>query len=211
MPVNHDKSSFFSPTMIARSARKEKIVMIGPAGSGKTAITNRIVHDTFRGNTVATVGASYQAKSFTVNGASIRLDIWDTGGSEKYRALAPIYYREARAAIIVFDVTAPHSLIEAHTWIRELRAQARPDMILIAAANKIDAENLRALSKDQIESFRFENQLDYCVEVSAKTGQNIDQLFRYVCEALVRLTPAEIPEGPLLPQDTAPNDSGCFC
>jgi small GTP-binding protein len=125
-------------TIIPDGACKEKLVMIGPSGAGKTAIANRIIHDNFRPITAATVGASFQTKSFTVNSGTLRLDIWDTGGFEQYHALAPIYHREARAAIIVFDVTDRGSIVRARSWIEERKMHARKDIIVVAAANKTD-------------------------------------------------------------------------
>jgi small GTP-binding protein len=72
-------------------ARKEKVVMIGPVGCGKTAITNRIIQNTFREKSAATVGAVFFAKLVNINGVELRLDIWDTAGSEKFRSLVPMY------------------------------------------------------------------------------------------------------------------------
>jgi small GTP-binding protein len=142
---------------------------------------------------------------------SLRLDIWDTGGSEKYRALAPMYYREARAAVIVLDATSRDAISGALSWIDELRRHARKDIILVAAANKIDVDGARVLSSSDVESFGFQNQLDYCFEVSAKTGANVGELFRTLCEALVRLPPLESPDGMLLPQDIAGDRGSCPC
>jgi small GTP-binding protein len=181
----------------ALRVRKEKVVMIGPAGCGKTAITNRIIQNTFRGNSTATVGAAFFAKLVTVNGVELRLDIWDTGGSEKFRSLAPMYYREARAAVIVFDLTDAASLVQANAWIDELRENGRSDLILIGAANKLDLMEQRAISRGEVENFQFEHQLDYCLEVSAKSGENIPQLFQNICEGLTKLQPLENPDNQL--------------
>jgi GTPase SAR1 family protein len=59
----------------------------------------------------------------------LHISIWDTSGSEKYRALAPIYYHGARAAILVFDVTRVDARAEAAEWARELRAHCGSDAV----------------------------------------------------------------------------------
>jgi small GTP-binding protein len=193
-------------------SRKEKIVMLGPPGSGKTAIANRIVSDAFRTNTVATVGAAFLTKVVQIDGISLRLDIWDTGGSEKYRALAPMYYREARAAILVFDVTNPGSREAACGWIKELREHARKDILIAGAGNKIDLDDERSVSTEDVEKFGQEQQLDYCVEVSAKTGANIEKLVEAVCQALAKMPVSRTPENDVAPEyitGTEENKCGC--
>jgi small GTP-binding protein len=174
--------------------RKEKVVMIGPPGVGKSAITNRIVQDVFRANTAATVGAAFMSKVFTVNNQELRLDIWDTGGAEKYRSLAPMYYREARAAVVVFDLTDPNSQLQATEWIDEIREQGRPDVVLVGAANKDDLVDQRKIAPEEVVNFGRENQLDSIFEVSAKTGNNVAALFAHLCQQLVELSPVT-PEG----------------
>jgi small GTP-binding protein len=194
-------------------SRKEKVVMIGQAGCGKTAITNRIIQNTFKEGSSATVGASFAAKQIPYNGISLRLDIWDTGGSEKFRALAPMYYRDARAAVVVFDLTDANSLVHAQTWVEELRRNGRSDVVLIGAGNKLDLDLARVLHGPQIDSFRFEQQLDYCVEVSAKTGAGIDALFGSICEGVMRLPPLESPDSQILEEyiTGTPADNKCEC
>jgi small GTP-binding protein len=191
--------------------RREKLVLLGPPGSGKTCITNRIIHGLFRENSSPTVGGSAAATHLNIDGIEIRLDIWDTGGSERFRALAPMYYRDARAAIVVFDLTDPASLVSAHEWISEVREKGRKDIVIVAAGNKVDLE--RAIKPGTIETFHFENQLEDCIEVSAKTGQNIDKLFETVCDCVLKLPPLEGVEGELSARESVgtTDSSGCSC
>lgn len=58
---------------------------------------------------------------FPVSGVKAKLQIWDTAGQEKYRSVTPIYYRDAAAAICVFDVTNRQSLDDAKKWLADLR------------------------------------------------------------------------------------------
>mmetsp|Transcript_38871 Transcript_38871/g.28752 ORF Transcript_38871/g.28752 Transcript_38871/m.28752 type:complete len:90 (+) Transcript_38871:138-407(+) len=69
----------------------------------------------------------------------IKLQVWDTAGQEKYRSIAPIYYRDAHAAIIVFDITseATFNNIE-QAWISSIKLNAKPDIVLGLCGNKCD-------------------------------------------------------------------------
>ena len=175
--------------------RREKIVLVGPPSSGKTSIANRAVQQIFTGNSESTVGAAFLSKVFTVDGTTVKLDIWDTGGAEKYRSLAPMYYRDARVAIIVFDVSQPSSLAEATSWLRDVRQHGRSDVVLVGAANKIDLAEQRKVSANDVEEWQYSNSLELVVETSAKTGVGVARLFEEVCRIILRLQPTETSGG----------------
>jgi Ras-related protein Rab-5C len=118
-------------------------------------------------------------EGFRANGSDLRVNIWDTGGSEKFRSLAPMYYREA------------------HTRIEELGNNGRKDVILIGDGNKADLADQRRISPGEIENFQFEHQLEYSVEVSEKAGKRIRKLFDRICAGLTKLPPLEAPENKL--------------
>lgn len=197
--------------------RTEKIVMLGGASTGKTSIVTRFSQDKFTGQSESTVGAAFVSKTFDVDGKQVKLDIWDTGGSEKYRSLAPMYYRDARAAIIVFDVTKKESLDEARDWLNELREHGMQDVVIVGAANKVDLSMERQIMPQDVDEFRFSNGIEKLFETSAKTGQNIYTLFSETAKIL--LTNGEVKDdatailddiGPSTgPQQPRQSDCGC--
>lgn len=73
-----------------------------------------------------------------VDDMTVKFEIWDTAGQERYHSLAPMYYRGAQAAIVVYDVTSHDSFVRAKQWIRELQRQANPGIIIALAGNKVD-------------------------------------------------------------------------
>ena len=84
-----------------------------------------------------TIGASFLQKHVTVDDNRITLQIWDTAGQERFRAMAPLYYRKAKAAVVVFDVTDDRTFRKAKGWLDELKKHvARPDGVNIR--RKID-------------------------------------------------------------------------
>jgi small GTP-binding protein len=171
--------------------RAEKIVLIGAASSGKTSLVNRFAHDRFQPNSEATIGAAFISKTVTVGNSDIKLEIWDTGGTEKYKSLAPMYYRDARAAVIVFDVTNEQSFTEAAEWLSEFRERGQPSAIVVAAANKIDLEAQRRVSTNVANDFAFQSQLDFIKETSALSGQGVKELFNDLAKQLLGLPPVD--------------------
>ncbi|OHT06685.1 Ras-related protein Rab-5A [Tritrichomonas foetus] len=169
--------------------RSEKIVLIGAASSGKTSLVNRFINDKFNATSEATIGAAFMNKTIKVDGTDIKLEIWDTGGSEKYRSLAPMYYRDARAAVVVFDVTSTASFTEALEWITEFREKSQTGSIVVAAANKCDLESERKVTFEEAQDFAFSNQLELIKETSALSGYNVTDLFQELGKQLLLLAP----------------------
>lgn len=178
-------------TAAAGRMRCEKVVMLGATETGKTSIVQRFLRGTFKESSEATIGAAFFTKNISVDGQTIKLDIWDTGGQERYRSLAPMYYRDARAAIIVFDVTKSDSTSQAEEWVKEFEQSGSDEKLLFGAANKIDLVAQRQITGDQVHEFQYKNQLEEVVETSALSGVGINDLFDRIGRALLRLPPRE--------------------
>ena len=102
-----------------------KVVLLGESGVGKTCIIARFINNTFEENLISTTGASYAGKTMTFDeydGKSIRFEIWDTAGQEKYRSLTKIFYKDAGAAILVYDITRKESYEEIQKyWLNQIK------------------------------------------------------------------------------------------
>ena len=102
-----------------------KVVLLGESGVGKTCIIARFINNTFEENLISTTGASYAGKTMTFDefgGKSIKFEIWDTAGQEKYRSLTKIFYKDAGAAILVYDITRKESYEEIQKyWINQIK------------------------------------------------------------------------------------------
>ena len=105
-----------------------KVVLLGESGVGKTRIIARFINNTFEENLISTTGASYAGKTMTFDeydGKSIRFEIWDTAGQEKYRSLTKIFYKDATAAILVYDITRKESYEEIQKyWYNQIKDHA---------------------------------------------------------------------------------------
>ena len=107
------------------NAKTCKVVLLGESGVGKTCIIARFINNTFEDNIMSTTGASYAGKTMSFdefNGQSIKFEIWDTAGQEKYRALTKIFYKDAGVAILVYDITRKDSFDEIKNyWYNQIK------------------------------------------------------------------------------------------
>jgi Ras-related protein Rab-5C len=166
-----------------------RVSMIGPASAGKTSVVSRFAYGRLPCNPDPTVGASFLSKHVTAMGTEVKLEIWDTAGSERYRSLVPMYYREADAAIVVCDVTKPGAVAEAREWVELLRGHAKGDVIVALAANKIDIVDVEHVSEHEIAEFVHVANITVFKLTSALDGTNIDELFQDLADAFIAKTP----------------------
>lgn len=196
-----------------RKIRTEKFVMLGAASTGKTSLVNRFAHDRFAVTSESTIGAAFVSKVLKIDDKDVKLEIWDTGGSEKYRSLAPMYYRDTHAAIIVFDVTVPSTLEDAQIWIDELKEKGPPRVLLAVAANKCDLVEQRQIEEAKLKDFAEKNQVNVVKDTSALNGTNVNELFTEITRNLMSIIPPDIiDEEPVdIKQTTKTNDGNKGC
>lgn len=166
--------------------REVKICLLGDTGVGKSSLVLRFVRDQYKENMESTIGASFMTKHLTVDGNTFVFQIWDTAGQEKYRALAPMYYRGAAAAIVVYDVTRETTFPTVKDWVTELNKNTSSTIVLAIAGNKCDLEDLREVSTDKAKEYADDIGAIFA-ETSAVTAVNVQELF----ESIARKLPAE--------------------
>eukprot|EP01040_Poterioochromonas_malhamensis_P013790 gene13790-15207_t len=127
--------------------REVKVVLLGDTGVGKSSLVLRFVTNNFKPYSESTIGASFMSKLITVNSKPIKFQIWDTAGQEKYHSLAPMYYRGAAAAILVYDITRMSTFRTLQNWVEELRSKGPKDIALAIAGNKADLEENREVDR----------------------------------------------------------------
>lgn len=96
------------------------------------------VSNDFQANKEPTIGAAFLTQKCRLEDRVLRYEIWDTAGQERFHSLAPMYYRNAQAAVVVYDVTKATSLEKAKSWVKELQRQANPNIVIALAGNKVD-------------------------------------------------------------------------
>ncbi|KAF2742793.1 ras-domain-containing protein [Sporormia fimetaria CBS 119925] len=115
-----------------------KLVLLGEAAVGKSSLVMRFVNNDFQENKEPTIGAAFLTQKCNLPTRTIKFEIWDTAGQERFASLAPMYYRNAQAALVVYDITKPSSLTKAQHWVAELHRQASPGIVIALVGNKAD-------------------------------------------------------------------------
>ncbi|KAB5563930.1 hypothetical protein DKX38_003984 [Salix brachista] len=156
-----------------------------------------------------TIGAAFFTQILSLTEATVKFDIWDTAGQERYHSLAPMYYRGAAAAVIVYDISSMDTFVRAKRWVQELQRQGNPNMVMAFVANKLDLDSKREVQNEDGEQFAQENGM-FFMETSAKTAQNINELFYEIAKRLARAHPSK-PTGVNLNDETESRTRRLFC
>ena len=160
-----------------------KIVLLGDTAVGKSCLTVRFVRNEYSEFQEPTIGAAFLAKNLDYQGKKLKLEIWDTAGQERYRSLAPMYYRGAKAAVVVYDITKKDTLTGAKNWIDELQKK-QVDCVIILVGNKVDLNETRTIDVDEVKEYARVNHLIH-IESSAKTGHNVEEIFNIICKEIL--------------------------
>ncbi|GBG88422.1 hypothetical protein CBR_g47121 [Chara braunii] len=177
-----------------------KLVLLGDSGVGKSCIVLRFVRGQFDASSKVTVGASFLSQTVTLQDTTVKFEIWDTAGQERYASLAPLYYRGASAATVVYDITNVESFQKAKFWVKELQKHGSPGIVMALVGNKADLRVDRAVNVEEAQAYADQNGM-FFIETSAKTADNINELFESIARRL--------PRGPgTTPKRVAPHGRG---
>jgi small GTP-binding protein len=155
---------------------RHKVVFVGNPFVGKTSLMKRIISSEFNESYDQTIGVDFYSKTVMYKETIFKLQLWDSAGQEKYKSLIPSYVRGASLIFLVYDVTDERSFDAVSTWLnfikQNLDVNAATKLILVG--NKIDLE--RKVNTSKAEAFAKKEGM-VCYEVSAKTNQNVVELF----------------------------------
>jgi Ras-related protein Rab-5C len=170
----------------------------------------RFVNNDFQENKEPTIGAAFLTQKCPLPTRTIKFEIWDTAGQERFASLAPMYYRNASAALVVYDITKPSSLTKAQHWVAELQRQASPGIVIALVGNKLDlatststgaeeaeegaeeggedgaegdADDARKVPSKTAKAYADEEGLLF-FETSAKSGENVAEVFTAIANAI---------------------------
>ena len=158
-----------------------KIIIIGDSGVGKSNILGRYLHNEFKHDTKSTVGVEFGSKQLKVDGVNIKLQIWDTAGEERYRAITSAYYKGSKGCFIVYDITSEISFENVEKWYEEIRKSAEKEISVILIGNKCDLENERKVSIEMGQNTAKNLNCPF-FETSALNNTNIEAVFQNISE-----------------------------
>ena len=162
-----------------------KVLLLGDSSVGKTCFLLRYCDKSFQDAHLSTIGLDYRLKTLTLkNKKSIKLQIWDTAGEDRFRAITKNYYKGANGIILIYDVTNLQTYENVKNWITQIREEANPNVIIYLAGNKIDIpEDSRAVKTSDGLKIADEYQLPF-KETSAKDGMNVNEIFQELVEKI---------------------------
>ena len=162
-----------------------KLVMIGDSGVGKTNILSRYINNEFSLTTKSTVGVEFGSKLIKKNDKIIQLQIWDTAGQERYKSITSAYYKGAKGAFVVYDITKEKTFKNIDKWILDLKANGNEDILIILIGNKLDLEKSREVMVNDVKRKAEELKVAY-FETSALDGSNIEHAFDVIVGEMVK-------------------------
>jgi Ras-related protein Rab-1A len=169
-----------------------KIVLTGGSQSGKTSILAKFTDRLFPSQYIATIGVDFAVKTLNINGKSIKLQIWDSAGQERFRSITAAYYRGAHAIMLVCDVTSEQSYSDLSDWMEEVKKYGHENVEVLLVANKSDLEEERCVTEQQCQQFAIQHDLDV-MYVSAKTGENINEAFETLAKSVLSRIEQDVP------------------
>ncbi|XP_007470758.1 PREDICTED: ras-related protein Rab-7b [Lipotes vexillifer] len=155
-----------------------KLIIIGALGVGKTSLLHRFVHKTFYEDYQTTLGASILSKMIILDDTTLKLQIWDTGGQERFRSMVSTFYKGSDGCILAFDVTDLETFEALETWRGDVLAKTIPmeqSYPMVVLGNKIDLAD-RQVPTEVAQDWCKEKDIPY-FEVSAKNDINVVQAF----------------------------------
>ena len=173
-----------------------KIMLLGDGGVGKTALLSRYVDGIFEEPRYQmTIGVDFKIKKLldfeNSDGLkyNIRLQIWDLGGQDWFKPIRDPYYRGASGGILVYDITRYSTYKNLKDWLKEMFSNVEPSndkvyVPVVLIGNKCDLEEKRSVSSKDARKFAKENNFVF-YETSAKTGVNVDDVFRVLTKAIM--------------------------
>lgn len=157
--------------------------MLGDAAVGKTSLTIRYISGSFLEDLKLTIGVDFFSKTTKFKGKAIKYQIWDFGGEERFRFLLPQYCRGANGALFLYDITKHQTLEHLPDWTSIIREYAGDIPIMLVGAKR-DLQDYREVPREEGIQAAKKYNLAAFIELSSKTGQNVEEAFQTMNEIL---------------------------
>lgn len=175
-----------------------KVILLGDCLVGKSSLLGLLKNQIFVNSYSSTIGVDFGTVSFNYGDDKYKIQIWDTGGQEKFSPLVKAYYRNSTCAIVMFDLTNRGSFVRVKKWIEEFKHYASGLRPIIVVGNKSDLFNMRVLTKKEIND-EIERKLDLpYFEISVKDDANVNEVFDYLIKEVKRMIDVKMLEPSIL-------------
>ena len=164
-----------------------KILVVGDSTVGKTNFIRMFIENKFNQNYMTTSGIDLKTSSIEIKNKKIRVQLWDTAGQEKYKAITKNLFLKVQAALIVYDITNEETFNNLKTWVRSIKDECGKQIQMLIIGNKNDLNEERVVDKNIAMEYAKEEKIDY-LETSSKTGDNIQKAISLLCEKVLENT-----------------------
>ena len=162
-----------------------KYIIVGDASVGKSNLLLRYTHGVFREEYQLTIGVEFGRSNITINDQIFRIQIWDTAGQENFRSITRAYYKNSACALIVYDITRRASFESISSWIEDCKNSSPKSIMMVLVGNKVDLEEKREITIEEGQELAEKYGLLF-FETSAKTGQNVNEVFQKSAEVIAK-------------------------
>eukprot|EP00026_Physarum_polycephalum_P016146 Phypoly_transcript_16990.p1 GENE.Phypoly_transcript_16990~~Phypoly_transcript_16990.p1 ORF type:complete len:212 (+),score=30.23 Phypoly_transcript_16990:98-733(+) len=171
---------------------QSKVVLVGDAGVGKSCFMKKFVDDAFTENHVVTIGVDYKEKTVEKEKLSVKLQLWDTAGEERFRSLSTGVFKTADGCFLFYDTTESQTYKNLAQWKTQL-AKFNPNMVMILVGTKLDLPDLRCVPLEDSEKLASSWGMPI-FETSSKTGEGIDQAIICMTDKLTAKKGISVPK-----------------
>jgi len=168
---------------------KMQMIIIGDSGVGKTSFMDRFVEGSHQVAYNATVGIDFKVKRVEIDQKTVKIQIWDTAGQEKFNAITTAYYRQARAAIVMYDVTRSNTFMNVRKWLKMIEDNGRSDIVVAIVGNKNDSPD-KEVDQKRANLLRDEYGC-YLFQSSAKGDDNVYSVFDTLARDVIKKMPRD--------------------
>ena len=160
-----------------------KLLLLGDSNVGKTSLYFRYFDDLYHESQLPTIGVDYRIKKVDYLDKKINLNIWDTAGQDRFRAITQSYYKGAHGVLLLFDLTNNNTFQNIKQWLSQIKEYSPSDCELILAGNKVDIQD-RSVSKEEAMTLADEYKIQY-IEISAKSNINVKEVFSSLYQSII--------------------------
>jgi small GTP-binding protein len=189
-----DKTKVATDEEISRIALSEvfkkviplfKILFFGNDGVGKNTLSTNYLNSFFDAGTKQTIGCEFSTKEITITGLKIRFQCWIIPVNKRFKFLISRYIKGSQVIALMYDITNFNTLISLNEFIQTIR-EDHPKISIILVGNKLDLAELRDVPKESVTAIAIENRLVAHIEISSKTGENIEELFDLIAKIILK-------------------------
>lgn len=158
-----------------------KCLVVGDSGIGKSSLMVRFTDDIFINQYISTIGVDFKIKTMFLKNKTIKFQIWDTAGQDRFRTITSSYYRGSNAVLICYDVTERGTFKNVKQWLEEVNMYSTTKPLLILCGTKTDLDDKRQVSIIEAQEYAKNNNMLF-FETSAKNNSNIKDIFESIVE-----------------------------